>query len=200
MVILGVWEQMVISRKQEHLHSYNSQKCINDHQQREDLGDREIKTNKYHFVLHEAVLPVSLKLFKMPTNCQSRDKDKLKTRKQKKKKFKSFFLSYKARCAHQGGRDKVCPFNKALPPPFSWISMPWKKLSFYEYSTSKLKLIQVSAWIFKKHKIFQCFDTSLDEHTGRVSACPSQDSAWPIRNEFVWEWTVDWNATHLILS
>lgn len=29
---------MVISRKQEHLHSYNSQKCINDHQQKGRFG------------------------------------------------------------------------------------------------------------------------------------------------------------------
>lgn len=121
---------MVISRKREHLHSYNSQKCINDHQQKGGFGGNErSKTSQYDFVSHEAVLPVSLKLFKMPTNCQSRAKDKIKTR--KKKKFKSFFLSYKARCAHQGGRDKARLFNKVLPPPFSWISMPWEKSSHF---------------------------------------------------------------------
>lgn len=39
------------------------------------------KVNEYSFFfsLHEAVLPVSLKLFKMPTICQSREKDKIKT-------------------------------------------------------------------------------------------------------------------------
>lgn len=96
------------------------------------------KRNKYYFILHEAVLPVSLKLFKMPTNCQSSEKDKIKSKqKEKKRKFKSFFLSYKAHCAHQGGKDKVCLFNKVLPAPFSWITMPWKKLSFHEYSTSR---------------------------------------------------------------
>lgn len=37
---------MVISRKQEHLHSYKSQKCINDHQQkggfRGETGDKRL--------------------------------------------------------------------------------------------------------------------------------------------------------------
>lgn len=43
-------------------------------------------------------------------------KDRVKTRK-KKKKFKSFFLSYKARCAHQGGRDKVSSVRQSAPTP-----------------------------------------------------------------------------------
>lgn len=32
--------------KQEHLHSNNSQKCINDHQQKEDLGEKEIQETR----------------------------------------------------------------------------------------------------------------------------------------------------------
>lgn len=105
--------------------------------------------------MREAVLPVSLKLFKMPTNCQSREKRIKSKLENKQKKFKSFFSSYKAHCAHQSGRDKACLFNKVLPPPFSWISMPWKKLSFYEYSTSKIETqISFSMNIQKSIKYF----------------------------------------------
>lgn len=130
---------MVISRKQEHLHSYNSQKCINDHQQKGGFrgpGDKRL-TNTILSCMKLSFLGASSCLKCQPTaKVKKRIKSKLGNK--QTKKFKSFFLSYKARCAHQGGRDKVCLLDKALPPPpFSWISMPWKKLSFHEYSTSK---------------------------------------------------------------
>lgn len=134
------------------------------------IGDKRL--NKYDFVLHEAVLHVSLKLFKMPNNCQNREKDKIKTRKQTKKKFKSFFLSFKARCAHQSGRDKVCLFNKVLPPPFPGFQCLGKSSHFmstvlqnrnsnkfqHEYSKKKKK----------KHKIFRCWRDWMNSLGGYV--------------------------------
>lgn len=110
-------------------------------------------TNNYDFVLHEVVLPASLKLFKMPTNCQNREKDEIKTR---KKKFKSFFLSYKARCAHQGGRDKVCLFNKCSHSPFPGFQCLGKSSHFMSTVLQNRNLNKFQHENSKKHKIFQC--------------------------------------------
>lgn len=128
---------MVISRKREHLHSYNSQKCINDHQQKGGFGGNErSKTSQYDFVSHEAVLPVSLKLFKMPTNCQSRAKDKIKTR-GKKNSSHSSCLTKPAVRIRVGGTKLVCSTKCSHPPFPGFQCLGKKKLSFHEYSTSK---------------------------------------------------------------
>lgn len=126
--------------------------------------------------MHEAVLPVSLKLFKMPTNCQSREKDKNQN-KQKKKNYNSSHSSCltKPTVRIRVGRTKFICSTKCSQPPFPGLQCLGKSSHFmstvlqdrnsnkfqHEYSKKK-----------KKHKIFLRL-TRLDELTGRVCVCLS---------------------------
>lgn len=146
-VILGIGGQMVISGKQQQLHSYNSSKCINDH-----------RWNNEGEVLDEtSCRDVAPRRLTTPTTARQPSRERTKQRKisrlvEKKKKFKSFFLSYKAHCAVRVGGTKLDCFNKSAPTLPLSPRKEKKKLSFHEYSTSNIETTQVSAWIFKKKK------------------------------------------------
>lgn len=85
-------------------------------------GREKTKTTTI-FVLHEAVLPVRLELFKIEK------KDEIETR--KNKRFKSFFLSYEAPLCASGWEGQSLSVQQSAPTPLSWISMPWKKSSHF---------------------------------------------------------------------
>lgn len=126
-VILDVWERMVISRKQEHLHSYNSQKCINDHQRREDLREHKRQTTtilscmKLYFFWHSSCL-----------KCQPT----AKIEKKNNNSSHSSCLTKPAVRIRVGGTKSVCS-TKCSHSPFPGFQCLGKKLSFHEYSTSK---------------------------------------------------------------
>lgn len=138
-VILGIRGQVVISGKQQQLHSYNSSKCINDHRRDDQgkvLGGDEPPTCR-SASSHNA------------KDCRAKGQNKeKKTRRGKEKKgkkFKSFFLSYKAHCAVRVGGAKLDCFNQSAPTRPLSPARGKKKLSFHEYSTSKIETTQVSA-------------------------------------------------------
>lgn len=51
----------------------------NDHQQREDLGELELKRNKYYFFLHEAVPSCEPQAVQNANQLPKKKKDKIKT-------------------------------------------------------------------------------------------------------------------------
>lgn len=138
---------MAIWWKWEHLHSYNSQKCINDHHGR-GLGGKKANNILFHM---KVILPVSLKLFIIPNNCQRRQNYKPIIGKHKN--FKSFFLSYKAHCAKEGGSGTVT-CSKCSRPSFPGFQCLGKSSHFMS-TVLQHRNKQVSSWT-RKHKIFQC--------------------------------------------
>lgn len=144
-------------RKQEHLHSYNSQKCINDHQQREDLGGTGDKrlTNKI-FSRMKLYFPWASSGLKYQTIAKIEKRIKSKLGK-KKKKFKSFFLSYKARCAHLKWEGQSFSVQQSAPNPLflDFNALEKALISWVQYFKIETQT-SFSMNIQKKHKIFQC--------------------------------------------
>lgn len=142
---------------------------------REDLGGkREIKDQ--HILTYTILACMKLYFLwasgflkcQLTANVEKRIKSKLWN---KQKKFKSF-LSYKARCAHQGGRDKARLFNKVLPPPFFLDFNALEKSSHFMSTVLQNRNSNKFQHEYlkkkkKKHKIFPMFPR-LDELTGRV--------------------------------
>ena len=106
-------------RKQEHLHSYNSQKCINDHQQREDLegtGDKRL-TNKIFFHLKPYFLWASSGLkYQTTAKIEKRIKSKLGKKKKKKNSSHSSCLTKPAVRIRVGGTKFFCSTKFSQPP------------------------------------------------------------------------------------
>lgn len=106
-------------RKQEHLHSYNSQKCINDHQQREDLGGTGDKrlTNKI-FSRMKLYFPWASSGLKYQTTAKIEKRIKSKLGKKKKKIQVILLVLQSPLCASEVGGTKFFCSTKRSQPPF----------------------------------------------------------------------------------
>lgn len=161
---------MVISRKQEHLHSYSSQKCINDHQQKLGFGGTGGKreTNTILSCMKLYFLGVSNCLKCKPT---AKVEEKIKSKREKKKKNSSHSscLTKPAVRNRVGGTKSVCS-TKCSQPPFPGFQCLGKSSHFMSTVLQNRNSIKFQHELFKKkkkHNIFQMF-TRLDEFTGRV--------------------------------
>lgn len=144
---------MVISRKQEHLHSYNSQKCINDHQQRDDLGERDKRlTNTILSCMRLYFLWASSCLKCQPT---AKVEKRIKSKLGKKNSSHSSCLTKPAVRIRVGGTKFVCS-TKCSHPPFPGFQCLGKSSHFMSTVLQNRNSNKFQHEYSKKHKIFQC--------------------------------------------
>lgn len=151
-VILGVWELMVISRKQEHLHSYNSQKCINDHQQRKYLGEgKEKKANTILFCMKLYFLWASSCLKCQPT---AKREERIKLKLGKKIQVILFVLQSPL-CASWWEGQGLSTQQSSPTPLFPGFQCLGKSSHFMSTVLQNRNSNKFQHEYSRKHKIFQ---------------------------------------------
>lgn len=142
----------------EHLHSYNPQKCFNDHHGRR-LGDKRSKW--FHMKSH----------FLWASSCsryQTTAKvDKITKQKQEKKLNSSLSSRLTKPTVRIRAGVAQSPVQSAPAPLFLDFNALEKKLSFHEYSTSTLKQNSFIMNI-KKHQMFHRLWDMMISLGGRV--------------------------------
>lgn len=123
-VILGIGGQVVISGKQQQLHSYNSSKCINDHRQ-DDQGKVLEETSRRH------VAPRRLTTPKTVAQKDKIKKKRLGEEKKKKKKNSSHSFCHTKPAVPSGWEGQSSTVSTKVLPPSLFPPRGEKKSSHF---------------------------------------------------------------------
>lgn len=162
-----------------------------------DLGEQEIKHKQLWFC--RAWSCTSLRASGC-LKCQPTAKREKRMKSKLGKKIQVIPLVLQSPLCASGREGQSLSIQQSAPTPLflDFNALEKALISWVQYFKIETQT-SFGMNIKKSIKYFDVYEIGWTHWEG-VSACPLQDTSWPIRSELVWCLTVDWNATHLILS